>query len=142
MDRNLMLYPVFAMVTLTVIVWIAVYVTRVREIRTKRIPVQELATRSGASQALKNVAGPSDNLLNLFELPVLFYALMILLYVTGLGDEIYLALAWAYVILRTAHSVIHCTYNRVLHRFSVYLMSSVVLWAMWAILAWRVLGSA
>ena len=142
MDRNLMLYPVFAMVTLTLIVWIAVYITRVRQMRMKRIAVQELATRSGASQALKDVAGPSDNLLNLFELPVLFYALMVLLYVTGRGDAVFLALAWAYVLLRAAHSFIHCTYNRVMHRFSVYLMSSVVLWAMWAGLAWQVLGDA
>ncbi|HEY5683667.1 MAG TPA: MAPEG family protein [Sulfuricaulis sp.] len=141
MDSHLMLYPVFAMVTLTAIVWVSVYLTRVREIRRKRIPAQKLANRSVASQILKNVAGPSDNLINLFELPVLFYVLMVLLFITDRGDGIYLALAWGYVLLRVAHSFIHCTYNRVLHRFSVYLASSLVLWAMWASLAWQVLGS-
>jgi len=141
MDSHLMLYPVFAMVTLTAIVWVSVYITRVREIRKKRIPAQKLANRSVASQILKNVAGPSDNLINLFELPVLFYVLMVLLFITDRGDGIYLALAWGYVLLRVAHSFIHCTYNRVLHRFSVYLASSLVLWAMWAGLAWQVLVS-
>ncbi|HEU5339089.1 MAG TPA: MAPEG family protein [Sulfuricaulis sp.] len=142
MDRYLMLYPVFAMVALTAIVWVSMYVTRLCEIRNKRIPAQKLATRSGAGQILKNVAGPSDNLLNLFELPVLFYVLMVLLFITDHGDGIYLMLAWGYVLLRVAHSFIHCTYNCVLHRFSVYLASSLVLWAMWAGLAWQVLGGA
>jgi hypothetical protein len=142
MDRYLMLYPVFAMVTLTAIVWVSVYVTRLREIRKKRIPAQKLATRSGAGQILKNVAGPSDNLLNLFELPVLFYVLMVLLFVTDRGDVFYLALAWGYVLLRAIHSFIHCTYNCVLYRFSVYLASSLILWAMWAGLAWQGLGGA
>ena len=142
MDRQLTLYPVFARVTLTLIVWISVYITRACEIWNKRIPVQKLATRSGAGQMLKSVAGPPDNLLNLFELPVLFYVLMVLLFVTDRGDGIYLALAWGYVLLRAIHSFIHCTYNCVLHRFSAYLVSSLVLWALWSALAWQVLGGA
>ena len=142
MDRNLMLYPLFAMVTLTALVWGWMYVARIREIRTKRIPVQMLADRTRAAQALKDVAGPSDNLINLFELPVLFYVVMIVLYVTGRGDEVYLTMAWAYVLLRAAHSFIHCTYNRVIHRFSVYMLSGVALWAMWARLALQFLSAA
>ena len=142
MDKNLLLYPVFALVTLIVAVWVRLYVTRVREVRTKRIPVQELANRSRASQLLQNVSGPSDNLINLFELPVLFYAGTILLYVTGHSDGIYLALAWAFVLLRAVHSFIHCTYNRVIHRLSIYLLSSVVLWTMWIRLALQVIFAA
>jgi hypothetical protein len=137
-----MLYPILAMVVLTAMVWGRLYVTRVRKVRTKRIPVQELADRSRASRLLQDVAGPSDNLINLFELPVLFYVAMILLYVTGHGDGVYLAMAWIYVSLRAAHSFIHCTYNRVMHRFGVYLLSSVVLWAMWARLGWQFLAAA
>ena len=142
MDRQLTLYPVFAMVTLTMVVWIMLYVTRVREIRAQRLSPQKLATRSVAGRMLKNTAGPSDNFLNLLELPVLFYVLLILLFVTGLSNEIYVALAWIFVFLRAVHSFIYCTYNRVLHRFSVYLASSLVLWAMWAGLAWQVLVGA
>lgn len=48
--------------------------------------------------------------------------------------------AWLYVILRTGHSLIQCTYNRVLHRFSVYLASTAVLIALWVGLAARLLG--
>lgn len=137
-----MLYPLLAMVALTVLVWGWLYVTRVREVRAKRIPVQELANRSRATQVLQNVSGPSDNLLNLFELPVLFYVAVLLLYVTDRGDGIYLVMAWAYALLRAAHSFIHCTYNRVTHRFGVYLLSGVVLWLMWIRLASQILAGA
>jgi hypothetical protein len=126
---------------LIALVWSWMYVTRIREIRTKRVPVQVLADRTRAVQALKDVAGPSDNLINLFELPVLFYVVIIVLYVTGRGDEVYLTMAWVYVLLRAAHSFIHCTYNRVMHRFSVYMLSSVVLWVMWARLALQFLSA-
>ena len=137
-----MLYPLFAMVALTALVWSWLYVTRFREVRAKRIPVQELANRAHATRVLQNVSGPSDNLLNLFELPVLFYVAVLLVHVSNRSDGIYLALAWAYVLLRAVHSYIHCTYNLVMHRFVVYLASSMVLWAIWVRLSLQIFASA
>jgi hypothetical protein len=139
MDRNLILTPVLAMVALTALVWFWMYFTRLREIRVKRISPQALVDRTRATQALKRVAGPSDNLINLFEMPVLFYLAMVVLYVSSRVDEVFLVLAWVYVALRVGHSSIHCTYNRVLHRFSVYALSSLVLWVIWARVAWRLM---
>lgn len=141
MDENSILYPLLAMVALVLLVWIGVYVRRVREMRVQRIPVQKLASRASAAQVLKN-AGPADNLMNLFELPVLFYVIVILLYVTDRGDTVYLALAWAYVLLRALHSLIHCTYNRVMHRFGVYVLSCLVLWILWGRFALQISGFA
>ena len=43
-------------------------------------------------------------------------------------DSLYLALAWGFLIFRVCHSVIHCTYNRVIHRFFCYLVASIMLW--------------
>ena len=76
------------------------------------------------------VSNPSDNLKNLFELPVLFYALALLLFVTNRVDATYVAAAWAFVVFRAAHSVVHCTFNRVMVRFSCYLAASLALWFM------------
>ena len=87
-----------------------------------------------AKQLLKDVAGPSDNLVNLFEIPVLFYVALIILYVTDFSSVFYLVLAWAFVLLRYAHSLIHVTYNRVMHRFAVYFAGTLLLWVIWAIL--------
>lgn len=131
MNRDLILLPMLAMVFLTAVVWGRLYCTRMREIRGRHISPQQLASRAGGAAALANVAGPSDNFMNLFELPVLFYVLTTLLYVMNLADPLYLWLAVLYASLRGLHSLIHVTYNRVAHRFLAYALSSVVLWAMW-----------
>ncbi|OGI40005.1 MAG: hypothetical protein A2140_02695 [Candidatus Muproteobacteria bacterium RBG_16_62_13] len=73
-----------------------------------------------------------DNFSNLFELPVLLYVAAVLLHVTDRVDGIYLALAWAFIALRYVHSAIHVTYNRVMHRFAIYVLGALPLWAMWA----------
>jgi len=69
--------------------------------------------------------------MNLLELPVLFYVVCLAFFVTGKVDTLAVVLAWAYVALRAAHSVIHLSYNNVFHRLSVYAASNVVLLALW-----------
>jgi hypothetical protein len=59
---------------------------------------------------------------------------------TGVATGVFLALAWAFVVLRIVHSFIHCTYNRVMHRFTAYLLSSLVLWVIWVYLALQLLA--
>jgi hypothetical protein len=134
MNRTLILLPAVALVFLTAMVWCWMYYTRITEIRRRRISVQDLAQAVEAKRLLKNVAGPSDNLVNLFEIPVLFYLALIILYVTDLSNSLYLGLAWTFVLLRYVHSLIHVTYNRVMHRFAVYFAGTLLLWVIWAIL--------
>jgi hypothetical protein len=74
--------------------------------------------------------GPSNNLKNLAELPVIFYAVCLYLTVFGQVDAIHVYCAWAFVLLRVLHSAIHCSYNKVMHRFLAYLLSSLALWVM------------
>jgi hypothetical protein len=135
------LFPLLFLVGLTALVWLWMYVTRVREIRSRRLRIQDLASARAVNEALGEVAGPSDNLINLFEIPVLFYVLVTLLYVTGASDIGYLAGAWTFVLLRALHSLIHTSYNRVMHRFPVYVLSTLVLWGMWARFGWYLLTS-
>ena len=142
MNKELMWLPLLAMVLLTAGVWVWTYITRVREIRRRRIRPQDLATRAAGAALLKDVAGPSDNFMNLFEMPVLFYLFVILTYVTDTADIYYLVLASIYVALRCAHSFIHVTYNRVMHRFKVYFVSSLLLWFIWVRLGWQLIERA
>lgn len=81
----------------------------------------------------RDVRLANRNFINLFEMPVLFYALCLALYATHNVTETLLVLSWIYVLLRMAHSAIHVSYNKILHRFSVYAASSFVLLAMWII---------
>ncbi|HEX6529188.1 MAG TPA: MAPEG family protein [Burkholderiales bacterium] len=130
--------PAIALVLLTAIVWVRLYIVRIGEIRQRRIDPQSLATSASAGQALQRVQA-SDNFKNLFEVPVLFYALCALLASAQDVSAFFVVGAWVYVALRCIHSFIHLTYNRVMHRFAVYVLSTVVLLTLWAALGIQVL---
>jgi len=70
------------------------------------------------------------NLKNLFELPVLFYALCLFLYVTATADMIYVIAAWLFLVFRALHSFVHCTSNVVILRFYLYSVAAFALWFM------------
>ena len=123
--------PCVALVALTIIVWVRLYVDRIGEMRARRIKPQAISTSREAAQALQNLKA-ADNFRNLFEVPVLFYVLCVSLAVTQSVTILYLLGAWIYVVLRTAHSFIHLTYNRVMHRFVAYALSTILVLAMWA----------
>jgi hypothetical protein len=128
------LLPPTALALLTGLVFVRLYRERIDEIRTRRIHPQQLATAKAAQETLQNVAG-SDHFRNLFEMPVLFYALCGFLAITGLTNPLLLACAWGYVALRTAHTYVHLTSNVVIRRFQLFFASSIVLYAMWLMFA-------
>ena len=80
-------------------------------------------------------ANASNNLKNLFELPVLFYLAVLLSMVLLIQDPVLTVLAWVFAVSRVIHSLIHCTYNRVMHRFIAYAISCLALILMWLRLA-------
>jgi hypothetical protein len=77
-----------------------------------------------------DVAIPNRVFMNLVEVPVIFYALVAFDLVLGLVDPVVLWLAWVYVGLRLAHSLIYLTYNHVVQRFAVFAISNLVVLAM------------
>jgi hypothetical protein len=77
-----------------------------------------------------DVALPNRIFMNLLEVPVLFYALVLIAFVTSQVNHVTVGLAWLYVALRFAHSLIYFTYNHVVHRFAVFATSNLVIVAM------------
>jgi hypothetical protein len=75
----------------------------------------------------------SRHLANLFEAPVLFYVIVIIAFVTRQTGILPLVLAWAYVILRYAHTYVHLTTNRVMTRFRLFALSWLVLAVLWVV---------
>ncbi len=132
-----MLMPMAAMVALTAIVWVRLYFERIGEMRERRIRPQSVATSREMAAALVRTQA-ADNLRNLFEIPVLFYALCLAVLSVGVATPLLVDGAWAYVLLRAVHSLIHCTYNRVMHRFATYVASSALLFVLWAAFVVRV----
>lgn len=132
------LLPPTALALLTGFVFFRLYRDRIAEIRARRIHPQQLATAKAAHETLQNVAA-SDNFRNLFEVPVLFYALCGFLAITQLTNLLLLACAWGYVVLRAAHTYVHLTSNKVIRRFQLFFASSIVLYLMWLLFAVRLL---
>src|SRR5258706_2898074 len=130
LERTGILFPVVALATLTFAVLLLIPVRRFRAGLAGEVRYDDF--RYGESARVPpEVALPNRNMMNLLELPVLFYVACLACYVTDRVDGVTLALAWAYVALRAAHSTIHLTYNRVRHRLLAVAASNVVLISLW-----------
>lgn len=122
------------MAGLTFLVWVRLYQLRLGEMARKRIHAQALANAADSVRLLSDTRA-SDNFRNLFELPVLFYAGVLLAAHIGMSDMVSPALAWAFVGLRAVHSAVHCTFNHVMTRFVVYALATLALVALWVRIA-------
>lgn len=129
MSQDAIFGPVFAMVALTFVVWVYMYVRRIHFLTANDITPDQVTTPA-AMEAITppEVARSSDNLKNLFEVPVLFYALALLLYASGRVDALYVGAAWVFFGFRALHSAVHCTINIVMLRFWLYLLSTLAVW--------------
>ncbi len=114
------------------------YAKRIPFIEKSNILPDQLTPYKLLKSSPPDVANPSDNLKNLFELPVLFYALCFYLYITNKVDQIALIIAWAFVVLRILQSLAHCTVNIPMLRFGLYSASAFALWFMVIREAWSV----
>src|SRR5215475_69440 len=128
MAQHAIFGPFFATMFLTLIVWVYMYVRRIHFINSSKISPHDLATPGAlAKLSPAAVSNPSDNLKNLFEMPVLFYALALYLFVTSQVDAAYLYAGWVFAAFRALHSAVHCTFNLVLLRFWLYAISTAAL---------------
>ena len=119
------------MLVLTFVVWVHMYVIRIGYMVRNRVDAQKMTTPDRAVELLPDrVNYAAFNLRNLAELPVVFYAICLMLHVTNQVDAVYVGAAWAFFVFRALHSFVHCTFNRVLVRFSLYMLSALALWFM------------
>jgi hypothetical protein len=122
--------PFLVLMVLTLAVWLYMYSRRIPFIMKAKLGPAQLTPLDFARLSPAHVANPSDNLKNLFEIPTLFYALSLYLYVTQKVDPAYLGAAWVFVGFRTLHSIVHCTVNIVVLRFFLYAFSTAAFWFM------------
>ena len=129
MSQTAIFGPVFATLSLTFLVWVYLYVRRIRFITGNSLTPEQLAVPGALAElSPPEVSNPSDNFKNLFEIPVLFYVLALYLFVTNEVDATYLTAAWIFVAFRLLHSAVHCTINIVMLRFYLYLISTLAVW--------------
>jgi hypothetical protein len=130
LEQSAIFAPFFSMMLLTLTVWVYMYSRRIPFIMRNKLTAEGLTPAGLARLSPPQVANPSDNLKNLFELPAIFYALVLYLYVTSQADALYLVAAWVFVGFRFLHSGVHCTVNIVVLRFWLYCISALALWFM------------
>ena len=131
MTDHAILVPFLVMMLLTMFVWTYMYVLRIHYSVVNRIHPQKLTTPEKVAALIpESINNPANNLKNLFELPVLFYALCLYLFVTQSVDMTFLVAAWLFVAFRVFHSIVQCTSNHVMTRFRLYMIASLALWFM------------
>jgi hypothetical protein len=130
MSQAAIFLPMGALAGLTFVVLLMVPYARFKAARQRLVTAEDFKYGESA-RVPGSTSIPNRNLMNLLELPVLFYVACLALYVTKTVDGLAVALAWLYFALRMAHSAIHLTYNKVFHRLGFFAASNVVLIALW-----------
>ena len=125
------LWPTFVLVLLIFAVLITMAVQRFGYLKTNPPQRGDFATSASMKSYFAPVDAPANNLANLFEMPVLYLALVPMLLLFRHANHIEVALAWIFVLLRIAHSVIHVRGGKANTRFLVFLASCLTLSVMW-----------
>lgn len=128
MEQTRIFAPFLVLILLTIVVWFYMYARRIPFITKNKLTAEQLRPLEFARLSPPEISNPSDNLKNLFELPTIFYAMALFLFVTQQVDGVHLAAAWVFVGLRVLHSAVHCTINIVIVRFWLYAVSAFALW--------------
>lgn len=133
MSEYALVYPMAAMVLLTLVVLVRMVRGRFAAVGRGEVDARFYKTYQGDSEP-RAAAQNTRHFSNLFENPVLFYAACITAMVTGQGTGLMFWLAWAYVAARVLHALVHLGSNRIPPRMAVYGASWLILLAMWVML--------
>jgi len=134
------LAPVIALVLWTFVMEVWLYATRIPAVIKHNIvfdpqrPPGEFHARLPAEVRWK-----ADNYNHLLEQPTLFYAVALTLAFVDAGSGLNAGLAWVYVALRMVHSLVQAIINKVMIRFGLFVVASLVLLVMTLRAAWIVL---
>ncbi len=131
------LKPVIALAAWSTIMWIWLYAARLPAMSRARIDGTKMVGSTGKSLRDDLVAAGeeraswvADNYNHLMEQPTVFYAIAIVLALIGQGSGLNATIAWGYVGLRVAHSLVQVLSNRVIIRFSLFMLSAIALAAL------------
>ena len=124
MNTTAILYPMVALMWWSVIIFLLMCYRRLNPSLNNGARLSEYKVGE-PDQLPAYVSQANRNIINLFEMPVLYYVTCTVLFITGSVDSVVVGLAWGYVGLRIVHSLIHVTYNNVHHRSIVFTASAI-----------------
>lgn len=129
MQSFTLLYPAFAMALLSFTVSVRLIQLRFKAVKEGGTSLSYFKFNQGEIPAYAKQA--EQHYINLFEMPVLFYVLLLIAFVTQTTHIGLILLAWLYVLARAAHTYVHLSSNKVLLRMRTFLVSFVILIMMW-----------
>lgn len=122
-----LLTPILLLVSWTLVMWLWMYATRLPAMSKVGVDPQD-AQHPGSLNALPSeVRRIADNYNHLHEQPTIFYALAVYCHLVGMTDPTTVMLAWGYVGARVLHSLVQATINKVVLRFSLFAIGSILL---------------
>jgi hypothetical protein len=140
MSLQMALAPVFVLVLLSFILLGAMGRARIGALKARQVKTSDIAL--GQKAWPDRAMQLSNAYSNQFEIPMLFYALVAIALPLRQMDLVMVLLAWVYVVLRYLHAGIYATSNNLNQRFSTFFASCLVLLAMWAYFAMKILLAA
>lgn len=141
MQSYTLIYPMFAMVLLTFVTLVRLFVTRFGAVRAGTVDAAYFRTYQNGSEP-ESAVKLARHFSNLFEAPTLFYLGCLAAMVTEQASSLLVGLAWLFVLLRVIHSLIHTGQNQLPPRIVAYFSSWAVLLAFWAVVVWGVARGA
>ncbi len=132
MTASSFLTPVLALIIWTLLIWALMYARRIPAMQAAKIDPETAKSPDGRwkEELPLSVQASAHNYNHLLEQPTIFYALMFYVTLTAqMSTPIFYA-AWAYVVLRVLHSFVQVSSGKVMIRFSIFSLSTLVLIAM------------
>lgn len=123
--------PVVALIAWSLFMWVWMYATRIPAMLAIKMKPDSHAPR-GEQMALlpANVRWKADNYNHLMEQPTIFYALSLTLTLLPVDAQLCTMIAWSYVAIRVAHSLVQALVNKIEIRFLLFVISNIPLFAL------------
>lgn len=131
MSLQAVLLPLFVEVLLTFGLWLWMAVLRTRDFESGAVRQDNIALRE--QNWPKRTTQVANSFANQFELPVLFYVLTILAWITHQAGIVFVVLAWIFVIFRLLHAYVHTTSNVLRARGGLYGVAAFALLLNWIV---------
>ncbi len=122
-----LLAPAVALVAWSLVVLVWLYATRIPAMRKAKINPEKAKGTNVLETLPAGVRSVADNYNHLMEQPTLFYAVCFALQLLEQTQPINIGLAWTYVALRVAHSLVQNLGNVIMLRFFIFVLSTLVL---------------
>lgn len=133
MQQTAILFPVIVLAAWTFIILLLLAFRRCKALFKHQVTTADFRVGESANVPVE-LCLVNRNLINLLEMPILFYVIALALLVTAQVNSTALWLAWTYVALRVLHSLVHLSYNHVLHRLVIFTIGNFVLSGLWLLL--------